>query len=258
MTKIKLSSFAAWAPGVETSEAWRAWSSEPQPLLSAGAPDVKFLPAMLRRRCDPVSRMMLHVAEAGCPEALRAEVTSVFASRHGSFGAMMGMLQKLAKDAPLSPAKFSHSVHNTQAGLFSIWAGNRQASTCVAAREATFCHGFLESISMLHREPGRPVLFVIGDEPVPEPMDRIAPHREGGYAVAMVLHSEGDTDENVEGVNLEFSLSGIAAGEESRADGPATVQPDALEFIRWLHSDEAVLEIQREPMAWRWEREPSK
>ena len=53
----------------------------------------------------------------------------------------------------LSPARFSHSVHNTQVGLFSIWARNPLPSVSVAAGAETFAHGFLEAVGRLQREP---------------------------------------------------------------------------------------------------------
>ena len=56
----------------------------------------------------------------------RAEVRTVFASRHGSINESIDLIETVARSQPISPAKFSHTVHNAQAGLFSIAAGNRQ------------------------------------------------------------------------------------------------------------------------------------
>ena len=127
---------AAWAPGLETPRRLAApGRRRPAPLGAEGVPDARFLPAMLRRRCTPLTRIMLRAAFDACPEAeLRAEVRTVFASRHGSINESIELIECVARGLPLSPAKFSHTVHNAQAGLFSIAAGNRRASSSLAAQ----------------------------------------------------------------------------------------------------------------------------
>ena len=63
---------------------------------------------------------MLKVA-FGCagPELLLA-LPTVFASRHGDTTTTIELLECLAREKPVSANQFSHSVHNTQAGLFTI------------------------------------------------------------------------------------------------------------------------------------------
>ena len=134
VTAVTIESWAAWSPGIETEAGWHEWAENPRPLVREGAPEARFVPAMLRRRCDQLSRMMLHVAHESARDHDITSMRSVFASRYGSLSTMLSMLAELAVDAPLSPSRFSHSVHNTQAGLFSIWAKNLQASSSIAAR----------------------------------------------------------------------------------------------------------------------------
>jgi hypothetical protein len=234
--------WAAWAPGIESEEDWLGWARSPEPLPQEGAPDVAFLPALQRRRCDQLSRMMLHVAHACCEDDQLAEVACVFASRHGSLGTTVSLLEDLAVDAPLSPAAFSHSVHNTQAGLFSIWARNPLPSMSVAAGNETFGHGFLEAIGMLHRERGRCVLFVTGDHAVPEALSALSDQPRGSCAVGLLLAANGPGER----LTLE-----IASTREHR---PPAVWPDAIEFVRWWLSGEPTLRLAREPRAWTWTR----
>jgi hypothetical protein len=240
--EARLRSWAAWAPGLESAEAWRGWARDPGPLERTGRPDVSFLPAMQRRRCDALSRAMLHVANACLPEEARAEVTSVFASRHGGFSNMIDMLEALADDRPLSPTRFSHSVHNTPAGLFSIWAGNRRAAVSMAAGGETFACGFLEALGLLGREPGRDALLVVGDEPIPPAMAPKADHDPGLHAVALLLGAGGP------GEPIGFEL---AASDEPPS--PAS-RPDAIEFVRWWLAGGPRLRISRPPRTWAWQR----
>jgi hypothetical protein len=168
----------------------------------------------------------------------------VFATRHGPFSTTVALLQDLAACSPLSPARFTHSVHNAPAGLFSIWAHNPRPSSSLAGGAETFAHGFLEAAALLHREPERPVLFVAADETPPEPFASIADPGVGAHGVALLL--ETGAGESA----LEFGLH--PAMNASRP--PAW--PDALEFLRWWIRGEERLVLARGARAWTWTRRP--
>ena len=108
--------WSAWAPGQDNREAWRTWAKEPKRLEGQEYPDARFLPALLRRRCNPLARTLLTAAFACCDEDTpAAEPRTVFASRHGSINDSIGMLFNVSQRRPISPALFSHTVHNAQA-----------------------------------------------------------------------------------------------------------------------------------------------
>jgi hypothetical protein len=185
---------------------------------------------MLRRRCTPLTRIMLRAAYDACPEALRGEVRTVFASRHGSINESIELIECVARGLPLSPAKFSHTVHNAQAALFSIAAGNRRASSSLAAQEDTLGHGWLEALAHLEREPGRPVLLVVGDVPLAPTFAPLVKEPVCSYGIAWLLAGEG------EGEALHFALGGRAGA------APPLLWPQAAELLRWSLSGEAARE----------------
>jgi len=234
--------WAAWAPGLEDAAAWRSWAEAPEPLGREGVPDARFLPAMLRRRCTPLTRIMLRAAYDACEEPLRSEVRTVFASRHGSINESIELIECVARGLPLSPAKFSHTVHNAQAGLFSIAAGNRRASSSLAAQQDTLGHGWLEALAHLEREPGRPLLLVVGDVPLAPTFAPLVKEPVCSYGVAFLLGRGG------EGAPVSFEL---AAREGPRSDLP---WPDAAELLRWWLSGESALEIRGARLRFRWTR----
>lgn len=219
--KVSLSRWAAWAPGIDTGEAWTAWAKSPTALAAEGVPDASFLPAMLRRRCTPLTRTML-AAAFRCLEAEELpRLRSVFASRHGSINESIGLLENVARREKLSPATFSHTVHNAQAALFSIAAGNTAASSSLSAQEDTWPCGFVEALSMLERDPDAPVLLVVGDVPLAETFAALVDEPAVPYAFACRLASAGT------GPGIELSL---AESSQPRARPP---WPHALEFLRW-------------------------
>lgn len=245
--RVAVQRWAAWANGVEGESGWRVWARRPEAPIPGDPPDVSFLPALQRRRCDALARAMLYVAHECCPDESIASLPTVFASRHGPIATTVTLLHDLAEQHPVSPTRFSHSVHNTPAGLFSIWSGNRQPSTSVSARQESFVQGYVEALCMLHRRSASRVLFVTGDEPIPEELAALHDEGAGGYAVALLLsRDEGDA--------IRLARRPDEAGQPvSRA------WPDALEFVRWWLSDEPTLAIAHGGIRWTWERgaEPS-
>ena len=237
-----LEGWAAWSPGLEDPAAWRGWAEKPSPLEREGIPAARFLPAMLRRRCTPLSKAMLRAAFDCCDEPARAGARTVFASRHGSINESIELIEAVVHGQPLSPAKFTHTVHNAQAGLFSIAAGNRCASSSLAAQGDTFPYGYLEALTHLDREPGRPVLLVVGDVPLAPTFAPLVEEPSCVYALALLLARGG------EGPRLGFEMQPAGTPPERAS------WPQAIEFVRWLLSDETSLSMDGRCQQFRWHR----
>ncbi len=234
--------WSAWSPGLEDADAWSNWCAAPTELASEGRPDAQFLPAMLRRRCGPLARIMLTTAFDCCEEAELGEVASVFASRHGNINESIDLLDRLAERQPLSPTVFSHTVHNAQAGLFSIAASNRRASSSIAAQQNSFACGYLEALTLLERDPGRPVLLVVGDVPLAPTFAPLVEEPAGSYALGLLLASDGAGTE-------------LAFGRQTQAADPKAARwPDAIEFLRWYLSGESSLVLGSARVGWKWQR----
>jgi hypothetical protein len=242
MTRAVLRRWSAWAPGCEDREAWRAWCAQPREIAREGRPEASFLPALLRRRCSPLTRIMLTVAFDCCDEGVRSRVGNVFASRHGNINESIELLERLAQQQPLSPTRFSHSVHNAQAGLFSIAAGNRCASSSIAAEEDTFACGYLEALTFLERAPGSSVLLVMADVPLADAFAGLIDEAAASYGLALHLAQDGP------GTPLAF---GIDPGANA---APRTRWPDALEFLRWLESPEPHLTLGSGRCRYAWSK----
>lgn len=234
--------WAAWAPGVEECPDWERWCRTPAALGTEGSPDLRFVPAMLRRRCSRLSRLMLHVAYAACgPDEIGAHPT-VFASRYGELATTVPLLERLARHEALTAAGFTHSVHNTQVGLFSISAKNRGMASAVAAGADTFASAFIEALAVIQRAGGGPALVVIGDEPLPSVFDGFRDEPPAAYAVGFLVEREGD------GPRVHLGATPAGAG------APALAWPQAIEFLRWLLSGEPSLTLGSARRSWTWTR----
>lgn len=196
--------------------AWAVWT-EDVPL------DVSFLPPLLRRRCGRLTRMMLHAAARACPADERGAIPLVFASRYGDMATSAALLSTLARREPLTAAAFSHSVHNAQAGVFSIATKNRAPASAVSAAGDTFGAAFLDAVAVMLRRKEARVLLVIGDDRLPDVFKPFEEPSAAPYAVALLLTATG-------GRRVTFDPGGgDSAGQPSR--------PHALEFVKWLEGD---------------------
>ena len=232
-TRADVLRWSAWSPGLEDRDAWVRWAAAPVALAGDGHPDAAFLPAMLRRRCTPLTRLVLTAAFGALADAERSVVRTVFASRHGSINESIELLHAVVAQERLSPTKFSHTVHNAQAGMFCIAAGNRAASSSLAARADTFACGWLEALSFLERDPDTPVLLVVSDVPLDPTFRARVPEPFGAYGLGLLL---GRVNADTAGFALDLS---------GRGEPGARPWPDALEFLRFLLAGEARLELGR-------------
>ena len=116
-------------------------------------PDISFIPTLLRRRLTAIEKIGLFLAHR--LEPLPENCLIVFASRFGEWQQTIDLIQQFYSDKEMSPAGFSHSVHNAMPGLLSILSKNKSSYTSIAAQESTIEAGLLEAFCT-----SAPVLFV--------------------------------------------------------------------------------------------------
>jgi hypothetical protein len=151
--------------------------------LAWGEPDLGFVDRQLRRRLSPLARACFH-----CAGRLGAagDARVVFASRHGEAERTLTILHDLAAGAEVSPAQFSTSVHNSVPGLWSIINGDHASFSAVAAGPGSFGWGLVEALAAFRADPSAPVLFVYGDDRLPDPWADPTP-RGLLHAVALLV-----------------------------------------------------------------------
>lgn len=230
---FRIEQWNAWAPGLESPDAWRAWCGNPVPVVDAQQqPDVGFLPAMHRRRLSRLARMVFHAAWPLAEPY--TTLPMVFASRHGETPRTLALLSDLARDEPLSPTQFSLSVHNAIIGQWSILRGHTSEMTALAAQGDGLEHAVLEACTLLG-EGAPAVLVVIGEE---APPDLYAPYVNDvpfPYALALLLTPGDDW-------HLQWRT-----GQGSTSDWP-----HAINLLRALTTGQATLEHNWKNRQWTW------
>ena len=222
--RFSLLDWSAWAPGVESREAWKSWAVNRFPLPVDGEPALPGIPAMLRRRADRLSRMALRVS---C-EVLGNErgIPVVLVSRHGSVGRSATLLADLAAANPISAAGFASSVHNASLGLLGIARADPAPCVALAAGDGRVAAMLAEVAGLL--SDGHPrVLGVLCDEPPPVFYQPYVGTEEFPLAWAGLFCAPCAQGEHL-------SLS-VGAGE-------LTIGNPVLAWLKWLLSDEEMFE----------------
>jgi hypothetical protein len=175
---------AAWAPGVETPDAWLDWASGRREIDGESEPELRAMAPMLRRRAGVLDRMALEVAYRCLGD--RTGVAAIFCSRHGETARSVQLLTDLAQGLPLSPTNFGLSVHNATGGLFSIARGDHAGSSALAAGSSSVEHAAIEACGLL-ADGETEVLLVVYERPLPALYAAYQDCREQPYAWAWLI-----------------------------------------------------------------------
>lgn len=239
--RFSIASQAAWAPGVETHDAWRAWANGDLTMASSGEPLLRTVSPILRRRAGLLSKMALEVSYRCLGP--KTNVPAIFCSRHGEASRSVDLLIDLARDSPLSPTSFSLSVHNATAGLFSIARADRASSIGVAGGKSSVEYAVIETCGLL--ADGAPeVLLVVYDCPLPKIYAEFQDCHEVPFAWAWLMQPPRD-----DVVSLTWSPCAsdeyINLGEWS----------PGLEILRFYLRHDSRLERVSDRHRWFWSRD---
>lgn len=243
---LSVDKWAAWAPGIETPQAWREWSEGTQQAVKDNSyPGLPFLDPLFKRRLSQLSRMVLQVGHdlmAGLDD-----VRVVFASHYGEIAQQHKISKSLIETGEVAPASFSLSVFNTPAALLSIATRNHGYSTAHFGGRATFETALLDVAAHIHQKPDKPVLLIVADELIPLDYDSLIPGRNQPYACGFLF------SRSVTGISIDASPGSRLKKIDDTADGD---MPSGLQFLSWFiqHDVRSGLNLNNSSTPWefRW------
>ncbi|MGH8160135.1 MAG: beta-ketoacyl synthase chain length factor [Rhodanobacter sp.] len=246
MTAFRIEQWRAWAPGLDSAEAWQSWAQAPRVMPDQQEqPQCLSLPAMQRRRLSRLARMTMEVASPLCADD--EQLPFVFGSRHGETTRTFALLGDVTDEQSLSPTQFGLSVHNAIAGQWSILRGQRGESVAIAGEADTFEHAMLEAAAVL--STGAPAALVVIAEEMPPPayVGRIV-DVPFSYALALRLGNVDSSARLPTDACWELQLD----RNEDRAAHCAW--PHALDFLRATQTAGRSLEHAWKTRRWNWQR----
>jgi hypothetical protein len=205
-----------WAHAAPLLRTPSDWTSAPTAL-----PSPERLPPTERRRASVAVKAAVGVADQACAMAGvdAAAVATVFTSASGDPAICHAMCEALARpDRIVSPTRFTNSVHNAPAGYWHIAVQSRQASTSLAAYDASANAGLLEAAVQCAASRA-PLLLVASDMPYPEPLHALRPLPDV-FAFALLLLPRARS------ARWQLSVALATGSAPTRCDG------DGLEQLR--------------------------
>jgi hypothetical protein len=243
--------WSAWAPGVPAPADWRRWARRPSRPAGCAVPDLADMPALSRRRLDPLGRMAAQVAWWCQRDDLGMPV--VLASRYGDAARSVDLLAALAREEPLSPTAFGLSVHNAIGAVYAIARHARANQVAVAAGEGSAAAAVVEAVGLLHDGAGE-VMLVCYDAPLP---GAYAVFEDGPAAAFAWAWRMARPAANEARIRLEARPSGGPRAPEpgtAASNRPASDLPFGLDVLRFMLGNAPALERTAEGTTWRWSR----
>jgi hypothetical protein len=238
--EFSIASYAAWAPGVETREAWLDWAYRRISIQIGSEPALRAMPPMQRRRVGFLGKMALEVAY----ECLgsRTNVPTLFCSRHGEVSRSVDLLRDLASNQPISPTSFGLSVHNAVGGMFSIARNDQANHIALSAGPSTIEHALIEACGLLS-DGERAVLLVACDCPLPSIYSDYADAGEQPFAWAWLIEPPRQDV-------ISLSWSRATGGRDADAERVL----GGLDILRFQLRRERRLERICGNRLWQWSR----
>src|SRR5687768_2611342 len=145
--RFAIDDWAACAPGLTARDQWQAWARDAWPPEGALEARVEAMPALQRRRLNPLGRAVAQVAWE-CHQPC-ADVPVVLASGYGDAQRCLQLLKDHSLTGDMSPTEFALSVHNAIGAMYSIARQDGAGYTSLAAGPASAALGVLESVALL-------------------------------------------------------------------------------------------------------------
>lgn len=240
--KFGIEKCVAWYGNIRTTEDWQLWAKgDLNYLPEEDLPPLKQIPAMQRRRLSPFAKLSLHcILESLGDNA--SNIPCVFSSRHGDLHKTAKLIEDVATKSDLSPTHFGLSVHNAVAGLYSIFANNKQPMTAISAGEDSLMMAIVDAYAKLESQHLDKILVVYTDQIVPEQYSQYVSNEEQTLSVAFIL-TKYQTDT---GIQLSFEKQTEHSVEK------LTFQP--LDFLKFFHGEYKESLIQSKRYQWRISR----
>ncbi len=246
MLELSVMGWSAWAPGLASREAWQAWSQAPSLPEGDKVPALAEVPALQRRRIEPLGRMAIQAAY-WCQEQAQ-DFPLVFASRHGDVQGSLRLLESLVQDEPLSPTGFGLSVHNAIAALYSIIRSQHGNYVAIAGGRFNAAVALVEAAGLL--ADGAPeVMVVCYEDHLPAIYDSYADAPTAAYAWCWRIARAGTA--GAEG-QLRLQWQADATAEPA---GMATGLPHDLAVLQWWLAGARELDVGGRDGCWRWHRD---
>ncbi|MDB1123266.1 beta-ketoacyl synthase chain length factor [Vibrio algarum] len=234
--------YYALCESLSSADDWKAWLNDSE-FSSSNKTPVNHIPAMMRRRMSPLSKIAVQVALELIEQHDIGYI--VFSSRHGELPRTVELIKSILVGDDASPMAFSQSVHNTAAGLTTIATKQAIPVTSLAAGQDTFQQALIESFTYLS-EPEltkKKVLLVDFDAPLPNEYKEFESELFATYAVGLVISA-----------GTAFNVTWQSNNNNQLTTKNDTLLPQSIECFKHLLTNSHSWNIYSKRILWGWHK----
>lgn len=185
MTEIFINEWSAWAPGIESREAWESFDFSSPVFSETSAPALPFVPVLFKRRLSTLSRMIIHTIHHVSQDFPPIKIT--LSSIYGEITRQWKIARKIIESGDVSPAHFSLSVFNTPVALSSILEKNTAGYSAIFSGENAFETGLKDCIAALQASKETERIYAYGDETLPDEYQKLVQKNNPAFSLALRL-----------------------------------------------------------------------
>lgn len=127
----------------------------------------------------------------------------VYASKHGEINLSYQAIKKIMNEEDVSPTQFSQSVHNSNAGLYTIFSKRKIPVNAISAGDNSFLMGLINALVNLKRT-NKTILYTFCDAKIPDVYAQNIKEQTNYHSIAMII-KPGDTYSLEEKSPVEYS-----------------------------------------------------
>ncbi|MCH5290500.1 MAG: beta-ketoacyl synthase chain length factor [Treponema sp.] len=188
---VYCSSPSCWAPGLDSAQDWYEWACGTKHReCTNDAPALEFTPPLFRRRLGQLCRMTVQVVHDALEQTGCGDIKQVFVSCRGDISREFAINKQLIQENSILPASFSLSVFNAPIALATIACGLKSGYSVIFPSKGNFASAFFAACAPVLCGHEQSVLFVYGDEVVPECYGSLCPQHNVALSFATVISAQ--------------------------------------------------------------------
>ncbi len=196
-----------WAPGINSTDDWLSWANEEKSIEQTNlAPKLEFTSPLFRRRLGQLCKMTVQVVHDVLQKNPNLDVPLVFSSNRGEIDREFTVNRTLIEDSSVLPAAFSLSVFNAPIALASIAFSLKRGYSVIFPSKENFSDTFKTACAPILCGDEKELLFVYGDELIPQEYGVLRPQNAHPLAFATIISAQKKHESDIKYIPFEDKI----------------------------------------------------
>ncbi len=190
---VYISKPCCFAPGLGNLQDFIDWKNGSKSIeLTNDSPALSFTTPLFKRRLSQLCKMTVQVVHDCLEQTQCGDIKQFFVSLRGEINREFTINEKLIQENDVSPSAFSYSVFNAPIALATLACNLHSGYTTIFPSQRNFLQAVRTCIAGITGGTEDKILFVYGDELVPEVYGSLRPEDNTPLAFAFVISRTQD------------------------------------------------------------------